>query len=1247
MAGSKHCSTILRSKLPLEEATFIEDEIKFYLKSTIGRPTDQIPAIKEELSMITKEMKVITTFPKSKAGTMAPQDRSRLKDLKQKSKVLINRAKVEKVRLAKHQKIYNKLFNHVTNVLVDTQFLVDYTQILDAVNTTTHVFLQRAVPNLNNENIHQIKSIEKMIDRFVAIKPNTKKLGWFANYHQDIWRMISKREHTGVGINLLNKITGLKDSIFDEAAPFIDDYTDFEGTYINLIEAVMSRHSNDLSALVFRERDSKGSDRHGESIVFKSFEQMSPEEQRRLLKQDYIALKNDLADGRVRYMKPTLYQDLTPEEKSFVASVMKKDFASTEYGETFRGLSHYEMVTTDPNNSEIENVWVMLKRNEDGSESDVQHEYYPAVLVRKGSINPNGELQFMMTLGDQGEHLWDNTGIKEGFYEAGKYNQFNYTIKQSSQRVGEYSNFTIMDKQPHHAIAGINAPQPTEDTGQMNIWQSLSAKRDLNSRFFDYLEKNFTEVNDSLNEASTAAQATILTDLDDKSTIEMIELIDGSGQMSANILETKSGFLVGWDTFIQKVKQNFDPRVYKDLVYDESLDEAIDQVDNDINKRKAIIDSLNEVLDAYNEGISTGDQIVSGDEFAMALDEIGKHKKTISRWDSQRTNLIRMRNLSLLTPTPENIKKMKLLHRIVHAKHRKTFMNPMDRERDEGVFGDYIRKTITAIQYNKLKVEMLKAIAVIKNPELKRWLINQSKVAMGDMSHEAGFMGVDLSYGKLADIGNKAYKITNSTRRTSPESIAKRVATHNNWISGNLLNFISTLGNYTQLESVIETWGLEHFMRAIKARKLPEIQEALKFSGVLDLINAYADFMSGGSTEDINWATPIKSRAAMAGLWASKVKFINNSTTFDGWLRKLLPHKDRDSLTALKRQRKLMYEQFEILRGARRKKDGTAVLAARELRILKNRINSMNKNMTKSQVNQAASWMLTWLLDEKFQSFTFSGAELLMREITATEGMMLSQDFQELDNEKPGNIYKQEPALRWARSHTYNTMFGMSREYFPQMFTGLGAWSGQFKTYQFQEMIREYKIMEDFFGTTGGGIFNVPGWGARLLKASGQKGKRTIGGMLGKGSRTYSEILRSKDPKFDLSAERALNFFFWRGGASFLTTALWWSPGLMAINTALKAVGKRSVIGNIGVRPVSSVIISNLIKAIYLITAGWNFSGDKPEEQMKNDLIMLFAPVAFNVIFGLYEGNWAKTRPYVPFTNTIEAGYEVGKAVAD
>ena len=239
MAGTKHCSTILRNKLPLEEATFIENEIKYYLKNTIGTPTDQVPSIKEELSMITKEMKVITTFPKSKTGTMAPQDRSRLRDLKQRSKVLINRGKIEKQRLAKHKKIHTKLFNHVVNVLVDTQFLVDYTQILDAVNTATHVFLQRSVPNLNNENIHQIKSLEKMLNRFVTIKPNTKKMGWYAKYHQDIWRMVAKREHTGVGINLLQNITGLKDSIFDEAAPFIDDYTELEGGYINLIDAVM------------------------------------------------------------------------------------------------------------------------------------------------------------------------------------------------------------------------------------------------------------------------------------------------------------------------------------------------------------------------------------------------------------------------------------------------------------------------------------------------------------------------------------------------------------------------------------------------------------------------------------------------------------------------------------------------------------------------------------------------------------------------------------------------------------------------------------------------------------------------------------------------------------------------------------------------------------------------------------------------------------------------------------------------
>ena len=367
----------------------------------------------------------------------------------------------------------------------------------------------------------------------------------------------------------------------------------------------------------------------------------------------------------------------------------------------------------------------------------------------------------------------------------------------------------------------------------------------------------------------------------------------------------------------------------------------------------------------------------------------------------------------------------------------------------------------------------------------------------------------------------------------------------------------------------------------------------------------------------------------------SKSKFIirRKIIPLDKWLISLLPEKDRISWKSLKKQRKALYEQFEILRKMKRDGDGRAIPTRREIRILKNRINRMNKKLHSSQVNLAASWMLEWLFDEKLKVLTFSGAEINMRELTCTVGFILSEEFQLLNEKKTGNKFKQKPALMWGRSHTYMTMFGMSKEFFPKMFSGLGQWGFQYRTYPYKEYVREWNLIEDFLASNPS-LLGI-GYVSALARAGGAKTKRLAGRLTGKKPMDWSELMRSKDPHFNMSAERMFNHLFGRGLMSLLTTGFFWSPFMEGVNFALRRATKNAF----SPRGLQSIIISHIIKAIYLLgiaTSGAGGDDDEKEEQINRDLIMLFFPLIVTVMYGLYNQNFSSIRPYIPYVNSFE-----------
>ena len=1239
-----YCRDLYESKMSVDDAITYDIQVQQGLNFVIGVPTNQTMSLRQAFTVSKNEYK-----------TASPRRR---KELKKIMSMLKKRAKAEPLRYKIHKEIYEKLMRHIADVAIRTNFMMTHEDVLSSVNAMSMKFKRLPLMDLNKLNVPNINQYKTLIDKFITVKPK-RNFGAWQQYSRDIFRTIATQEETGAGYLVLDKITGLNDNIFDSQSSYIQAYQEINQDYNKKIDSILLLKEEIIDDLALRDTDLTEevytTDKDGNFLekkeVVKYWDDMSVDEKKEIVKRDYSRLKSDLADGRVRYIKPTLWQELTEEEREFVSNY-KKD-QTNEYGEETGGLNHREIQIKNEDGSE--SVWLMLKRNEDGAEADKQYEYYPTVLIRKGvKDSDTGEFMWQGSMGiAEGTEAWEGTGMEEGFWEAQKHQQFNYTIKNSSNKVTTYTDFQIMPNQPLEDIAGLNAPSNV--SGEYNVWQALSLQRNQNKKFYDYISKEMNTMNQEYEGIFDKVRAKLAKDAveDVDAVLEDLEL---TGGMSANFFIMNDGSsIVSYDLFMEAVSENYDPNIYSKGEYWKSLDQAITSTKRDIDTKKDFLSEHDDTIEQFKLGEISGDQTVDDIELSRATEIKSKLDSEIELLKDKLNTLQEMKALSANSPTQENQKQMSNYIKAVHTKHRKTFMNPLNRRRDEAVPRDYINKTITAIEYNKLKLALLKAFMSVESNDIKNFLINQAKIAMKDYSYDAGFFGIEYGFKDVADRMNKRW-----FRKTpvSPEELARRTADQNNWVSGNLLNTSSALTNYTQMQSIFEDWGLGFWSLARKKLKADEelIDAVDNYSGVNDLINAYSDYMAGGNAEsNINWATPFKARFNWALLNLNKSKFINQKTSIDRMLRSLLPEQDKNDYNSLKRQRALFYDKMNYLKKilnkpVNQRREGEirqAKASNEEIKILKQRIKDLNRSLTSSQVNQLASWMLTWAFDSKeLENFTFSGAELNMRRQTSAVGMLIGEHLGLLDMTKGGNKYTQGISLRMARSNTYNTMFGMSREFFPKMFAGYwGPKLFQFKTYTYAQWVREYQTIENFVSGSSGGILNVPSMVIRLAKAA----KAKTGRAFKKEMSNFGKELKSGNPDFDISAERMFNFLGTRGLASLITVGATFSPFLQGAKGAISILSSGALGRGRLERGMQSIIISTTLKAmITLAVMTGEDIPDEDEEKLWEEWRYFLFPVFVNAIWGLASGNFKQSlAPYVPFWRTANNAYEIGEGIVD
>jgi len=566
---------------------------------------------------------------------------------------------------------------------------------------------------------------------------------------------------------------------------------------------------------------------------------------------------------------------------------------------------------------------------------------------------------------------------------------------------------------------------------------------------------------------------------------------------------------------------------------------------------------------------------------------------------------------------------------MVHTKHRKPFTNAMLRDRTPGALTKYINTTFKAMHYNKLTLELLKALTIIKDPEVAEFLINRTKIATGSLDYNANFLGLDISNQQTANVLNKVSKVFGKKGEWKPEDAHYIGTGLNMWASSNLLGMWASLNNNTQRMALIEEFGFRPFMKAWSAMNKrgfegSELETAVKKTGVLDLINWFSDMMIGEErgTDPTFIKHKIKPNLAFTEIQLTRNKFIRQKTSvFDKMLKEIagFGQVQKKHIGKMKQ-----YSQDEKKLELKKKRGELwDVLQARELDIIKKRLKVLNRQLTHQEINKLATYKLRWMpgmSDNKW--LTFSGGEKDMRTQAAIIGFYVAEDMGLLDvDDEDSPKYEQQAAINMARTSVYNTMFGMSVQWLPEMFGGLGKQLFQYKPYTYHEMVREARVVETFLAGSPNVIGSFRRLGSAFFQQYGGKGTK------------YG------DPKTDEFARRAMRLFEGRALVTVASNLMAWNPVFAAGKGILNMVGRKFVPGLPGrmVRSYSSPWINIAMKLAMTGLYGMGLSKRyrlKKHERWWDDMTYIFLPPMLSWILQLHKGR-RNLKPWVPMYDEL------------
>jgi len=972
--------------------------------------------------------------------------------------------------------------------------------------------------------------LKNIIDRTKGIGKFKKRVGI-----PDIERaaappslVAAKTDRFGIVARLIESAQRLSDNVKQSTLPFQ-----------SAIETIRTRVANNIVNLVkggtvnlnnaamdgiygFRDRDHKeviliGENKDSYTVIYED----DPDRVRTRLKKSDVNVSedglnialvekyrdeffNDLLHGQARYIVPSTI----PTTAKARVKWLKSDDGKA-VSDKLRRMERYGDINVKSPDVRTVNYkgvtyhYVMVKQGEESI-----GESYNAYLIM---AEEKGKADIKTV-----ETGYDSTlfkeALKEGFYRSEVHMSVSPTLTKRGQFIEgsvdkRWQSFVRMPKQPQQNIMDDPLPsKPDEGIFYNSIWDQLLVFRtqdkniaiDMKSRIGDHetrLESLINRLKRTLN---------IKGNLSKEKVEEIITNVTNLGGIESRVIVSKDGTVHTANSYFTTKGENYGPVSF----HKRERAKFIDQIISDMEERR--LQMADELTDEEMKALDAD------------IDEANEYARMIAGLDDTSTEEYRSRLVYLQTA--------------VHTKHRKASSDLTDRRKDDRVHPEYLDRTYTTLARNDLISEVVDGIEkltkLVETPELLSdeidYLINRVKMTMGDPDTRAGYGSLELGNQEIADKINSIKKKLNMSQDWDAAGAQKLFLKMNALVVMVTLGSRQALGNRTQNvnEAIVGGWPL--LVDAWTKYKTPYWQGVINNTGLLNIVFQFQDFMMGGQDVKITDAglvthplvtmgtfgfsetIPTRKFVHWIKIWRlGRDKFINDAKNKKGekwqleiyeWLMRLAGKgKGMISTPSAEGLEKLdieyLAELYWDLFFATQDEQTEELTTAR----IKALVGEISETRLKKMVSYKLSYHFSFLGEFGKEFFTFTGGEKANRGIGAVFSIMMADENGSLgdktstskaydNNGKEVSVldrHLSDAAVNMARNAVYATQFGMNQLYLGEMFGGAGKSGLQFKSFPYQQVIRDFNTF-DMFMKGSGGIWGVGDMTARLIRTQGQ-----------------------------------------------------------------------------------------------------------------------------------------------------------------
>ena len=1083
-----------------------------------------------------------------------------------------------------HDKLYNLLVSYLMESGEQTNYSSELTDPVKMVNDWKLIFAKHlrgeVTPLLFQQGIRTARATRKLIERIIQKRKNILKAGKlskrdvfilppeFVAAHADRYGIVGKIIVKALRLGDKDiQATSKYSAKFDELRVKITD------SLTNLVQSTNKAIFNLNNASMwgvsgFRTLDTgedivivgegvqngvesykiKGEKEGTEEWIPKSNVNATPTDVLKALVGLYRdELINELADGQVRYVTPSLLDNALDDEgflkdKDYtkLKQKIKVMAQKREEGSRVGGL-HTKVVKVGKQQWEYR--YVMIKQGEDNPAG----EEYKAYLIDKAQIDSKGmrlkdtainfvgknyKEVFGKVVAEDGNYTQEelNSVLQEGFYRSEKVNDFGRLIYTTGKRAGkpiegthtkQYINFQLMDKQPNKEV-------------MPGIWEGLYKTRGIFNLIWNDIQSKTIDIENKRQKFHKKISGILTKNgLTNEQITKFFEKLYEVGGVDSRIwYDKKTGEVRTSNTFMKKKGENYIPHMYtKGSIVFVQIPAQIAQMEIKLMR--------------------------------------AKQEKNKEKQDNLETGIQHLKDLATAYTEEDQSNKIVDLSSIAHLKHITEWTDQTKRRKDGDIYSDYLSGMYRNLHRNEIIVDMLQSLYSLQLLGNKvpvgttDYLVNRIKLAFGDSDTRAiSITGKETGYAELATKLNKAP----SWVKMGVNFTSKSAELFTKWLTAPLtMRFLGAnpaLVNNTQIANEIIQVG---FKTAGDAYKLMDKYKdkwnrIIQNTGVLNILTMFTELMDSGEPEwnGFGFYPLIGGGIIPSGNMREFVKllakgrdnFVNNGDkNIDVLLMKMEAKATGKTKEQIRELQKIDKLRKAIGKDRLKEKRGEffdifTLGEEQSEKIIKARFKKLIVNISDAKLKKMVSWKLKWWFDGLIpgkEYMTFTKTEENVRSMTIVMAMLdaqkrglLNGNIEDLKRGIGYEVFYSDKAVRIARDAVYNTQFGMTVPYVGEGFNGLGKAIWQWKQYPTHQLIHDYQVWKKFTD----GNYGIGDGMARITNAIAQATamiyKKNIRG----------DMTATYDPSSQLDHEALAmaRFLFTRGMASIIASTISFIP---------------------------------------------------------------------------------------------------------